>query len=57
MFPFRQLDDLLVPEIVDRVPDNVKYFACALYWAPGPVEAASCNSGLHGTPSSPRGFH
>ena len=32
--PFRQLDDLLVPEIVDRVPDNVKYFACALYWAP-----------------------
>ncbi|CAE7260998.1 unnamed protein product [Symbiodinium microadriaticum] len=32
--PFRQLDDLLVPEIVDQVPDNVKYFACALYWAP-----------------------
>ena len=32
--PFRQLDDLLVPEIVARVPEGVKLLACALHWAP-----------------------
>ena len=32
--PFRTLEDLLVPEIVDVVPDPVKFLACALHWAP-----------------------
>ena len=32
--PFRRLEDLLAPEIVSRVPDGVKYLACALHLAP-----------------------
>ena len=32
--PFQKLDDLLVPEIVTRVPEHVKFLACALHWAP-----------------------
>ena len=39
--PFRNLDDLLPENVVARVPDKLKYFACALekapdYWADEP---------------------
>ena len=32
--PYRNLNDLLVPQIVEMVPDQVKFLACALHWAP-----------------------
>ena len=32
--PYRRLEDLLVPEIVRLVPEQVKFLACALHWAP-----------------------
>ena len=32
--PFRRLEELMVPDIVRLVPDQVKYLACALHWAP-----------------------
>ncbi|CAE7038715.1 unnamed protein product [Symbiodinium natans] len=32
--PFQQLEDLLVHDIVARVPDGVKFLACALHLAP-----------------------
>ena len=30
----RKLDDLLVPEVVELVPEHVRFLACALHWAP-----------------------
>ena len=32
--PLRKLDDLLVPEVVELVPEHVRFLACALHWAP-----------------------
>ncbi|CAE7572809.1 unnamed protein product [Symbiodinium natans] len=32
--PYKRLEDLLLPEIVQSVPDQVKFLACALHWAP-----------------------
>ena len=32
--PYRRLEDLLIPEIVEGVPERVKFLACALHWAP-----------------------
>ena len=32
--PFKKLDDLLLPDVLERVPDHVKFLACALHWAP-----------------------
>ncbi|WP_422022095.1 hypothetical protein [Pyruvatibacter mobilis] len=32
--PFEKLGDLLVEEVVERVPEHVRFLACALHWAP-----------------------
>ena len=32
--PFKKIDDLLIPAIVELVPDHLKYLACALEHAP-----------------------
>ena len=32
--PYRRLEDLLVPDIVDLVPPQLQFLACALHWAP-----------------------
>ena len=32
--PFEKLDKLLVPDIVEKVPEHVRFLACALHWAP-----------------------
>ena len=32
--PFRKLDDLLVPEVLELVPAQVNFLACALHWSP-----------------------
>ncbi|CAK9089817.1 unnamed protein product [Durusdinium trenchii] len=32
--PFETLSGLLVQDIVDKVPEHVKFLACALHWAP-----------------------
>ena len=32
--PFRRMEDLLAPEITEKVPEQLRYFACARYWKP-----------------------
>ncbi|CAE7481979.1 unnamed protein product [Symbiodinium sp. CCMP2592] len=32
--PYKRLEDLLLPDIVQAVPEQVKFLACALHWAP-----------------------
>ena len=32
--PFTKMDELLVQEVMERVPEHVKFLACALHWAP-----------------------
>ena len=32
--PFETLSGLLVQDVVNKVPDHVKFLACALHWAP-----------------------
>ena len=40
--PYKRLEDLLLPEIVQSVPDQVKFLACALHWAPELWRSAPC---------------
>ena len=32
--PITKMDELLVQEVMERVPEHVKFLACALHWAP-----------------------